>query len=116
MTNASITCSFYQRLYSLGARKIVVENVGPIGCIPYLRDTRNIGGSGCADLPNKLAQGFNTKLKDLVAELSTNLEGSLFVYADAYRIVSDIINNYKTYGITRFSFLQIAIICVILHN
>ncbi|KAF3322663.1 GDSL esterase/lipase [Carex littledalei] len=86
------------RLYSLGARKIVVVNVGPIGCIPYLRDTQNLGGSGCVALANQLAQGFNTKLKDLVADLSKNLEGSLFVYADAYRIVDDIVSNYKSYG------------------
>ncbi|BAT87775.1 hypothetical protein VIGAN_05117700 [Vigna angularis var. angularis] len=28
------------RLYNLGARKIVVTNVGPIGCIPSQRDTK----------------------------------------------------------------------------
>lgn len=92
---------YYQRLYSLGARKIVVVNVGPIGCIPYLRDTQNLGGSGCVALANQLAQGFNTKLKDLVTDLSKNLEGSLFVYADAYRIVNNIVSNYKSYGITK---------------
>ncbi|KAJ3699743.1 hypothetical protein LUZ61_003448 [Rhynchospora tenuis] len=86
------------RLYSLGARKIVVVNVGPIGCIPYLRDTQNLTGKGCAEFANQLAQGFNKKLKDLVAELSTNLEGSRFVYADSYRMMDDLITNYKRYG------------------
>ncbi|KAJ3683035.1 hypothetical protein LUZ60_013262 [Juncus effusus] len=87
------------RLYSLDARKIVVVNVGPIGCIPYIRDTMQLGGgNGCVDLPNQLAQGFNRRLKDLITELRSNLPGSMFVYADAYRIVSDIIDNYKKYG------------------
>lgn len=107
---------YYQRLYSLGARKIVVVNVGPIGCIPYLRDTQNLGGSGCVALANQLAQGFNTKLKDLVADLSKNLEGSLFVYADAYRIVNDIVSNYKSYGITKIFFHQILLIFVMVLN
>lgn len=41
---------------------------------------------------------FNSRLKNLVAELRKNLKGSEFVYADVYRIVYDIILNYKSYG------------------
>ncbi|KAJ3699744.1 hypothetical protein LUZ61_003449 [Rhynchospora tenuis] len=86
------------RLYSLGGRKIVVVNVGPIGCIPYLKDTQNLGGKGCLEIANQIAQGFNKRLKNLVEQLRMNLEGSLFVYADAYRIVDDIYTNYKRNG------------------
>ncbi|KAJ4753690.1 GDSL esterase/lipase [Rhynchospora pubera] len=86
------------RLYSMGAHKIVVVNVGPIGCIPYVKDILNLGRYGCLEIANQIVQRFNERLKDLVAELSTNLKGSLFVYADAYRIVNDIYTNYKRYG------------------
>lgn len=86
------------RLYSLGARRIIVANVGPIGCIPYQRDTTPGVGDDCASLPNQMAQLFNTRLKSLVAELSTSLEGSKFVYADVYSIVDDIIQNYESFG------------------
>ncbi|KAL5541992.1 hypothetical protein UlMin_009702 [Ulmus minor] len=86
------------RLYNLGARKIVVANVGPIGCIPYQRDINPTAGDNCVEFPNELAQSFNTQLKSLVTELSQSLEGSKFVYADVYRVVEDIIQNYMSFG------------------
>ncbi|CAN6295331.1 unnamed protein product [Urochloa humidicola] len=86
------------RLYLLDARKIVVANVGPIGCIPYQRETNPSAGTACAAFPNQLAQSFNRRLRALVDELGAALPGSRFVYADVYRIVSDIIANYRSHG------------------
>ncbi|MED6108909.1 hypothetical protein PIB30_028514 [Stylosanthes scabra] len=86
------------RLFNLGARKIIVVNVGPIGCIPNQRDANIDAGDDCVSFPNQLAQMFNTQLKVLVAELSANLKGSMFVYADVYTILEDIFNNYIAYG------------------
>lgn len=82
----------------MGARKVLIANVGPIGCIPYLREINPSAGEDCVVFPNQLAQMFNIQLKSLVAELSANLKGSEFVYADVYRIFSDIIQNYPRYG------------------
>ncbi|XP_076934566.1 GDSL esterase/lipase At4g16230-like [Bidens hawaiensis] len=86
------------RLYNMGARKIVIPNVGPIGCIPYQRDINPSAGDDCVALPNHLAQLFNLQLKGLLQELSISLEGSTFVFADVYRIVADIVQHYKSYG------------------
>ncbi|CAJ1940836.1 unnamed protein product [Sphenostylis stenocarpa] len=86
------------RLFNLGARKIVVANVGPIGCIPSQRDANPGAGDSCISFPNQLAQLFNAQLKDLVAELNSNLEGSSFVYADVYQILEDILQNYVALG------------------
>ncbi|XP_030528137.1 GDSL esterase/lipase At4g16230-like isoform X1 [Rhodamnia argentea] len=86
------------RLYELGARRIIVANVGPIGCIPFERDTNGATTDSCIDFPNQMAQLFNTQLRSLVADLLSSLEGSKFVYADVYRIVQDIIDNYVSYG------------------
>nr|KYP57879.1 GDSL esterase/lipase At4g16230 family [Cajanus cajan] len=86
------------RLFNLGARKIVVANVGPIGCIPSQRDANPGAGDSCVVFPNQLAQLFNTQLKGLIAELNSNLEGSMFVYADVYRILEDILLNYVVLG------------------
>ncbi|XP_058077279.1 GDSL esterase/lipase At4g16230-like isoform X2 [Magnolia sinica] len=85
------------RLYSLDARKIIVVNVGPIGCIPFEREINPMVGENCVPFPNQLANSFNMKLKSLVMELNLNLEGALFVYADVYRIVSDIIQNFSSF-------------------
>ncbi|KAL8047511.1 hypothetical protein ABFX02_07G004900 [Erythranthe guttata] len=86
------------RLYSMGARKIVVANVGPIGCIPFQREINPSAGDGCAVFPNLVAELFNTQLRTLVTELSANLHASNFIYADVYHIVDDIVNNYSFYG------------------
>ncbi|KAG6764062.1 hypothetical protein POTOM_031519 [Populus tomentosa] len=86
------------RLYNLGARKIFVANVGPIGCIPYQRDTNPAAGDNCVSFSDQIAQLYNTELRSLITELGANLEGSNFVYADVYRIVNDILQNYRSYG------------------
>lgn len=86
------------RIYNLGARKFIVVNVGPIGCIPYQRELNPAAGDNCVAFPNQLAQYFNERLKSLVTELSSSLQGALFVYADVYNIVSDIIENFSSYG------------------
>nr|DAD38306.1 TPA_asm: hypothetical protein HUJ06_008947 [Nelumbo nucifera] len=86
------------RMYRLGARKIVVINVGPIGCIPNQREFHLSAGDDCSAFPNQLAKLFNDRLRHLVKEISSNLNGSIFVYADVYRIVGDIVENYTSYG------------------
>ncbi|KAL7178303.1 hypothetical protein ACSBR2_031452 [Camellia fascicularis] len=86
------------RLYNMGARNIVVANVGPIGCIPYQRDINPSAGESCVAFPNQLAQLFNAQLKDLLAELGANLKESKFLYADVYRLFDDIIQNHISYG------------------
>ncbi|KAH9311062.1 hypothetical protein KI387_026097, partial [Taxus chinensis] len=85
------------RLYNLDARKIVVANVGPIGCIPYQRDFNPGQGDECVSMPNQMAKGFNSHLKDLIIELNADLPGAIFVYANVYDIVDDIIKNYRSY-------------------
>ncbi|GMN55148.1 hypothetical protein TIFTF001_024271 [Ficus carica] len=82
------------RLYDLGARKIVVSNVGPIGCAPSQRD---VNVDSCVESSNQIAKLFNTQLKRLVSEL-TSIEGSNFVYADVYHIVENILDSYASYG------------------
>ncbi|KAI4344775.1 hypothetical protein L6164_011965 [Bauhinia variegata] len=86
------------RQFNMGARKFVVANVGPIGCIPNQRETSPGAGDGCVIFPNQLAQLFNAQLKSLILELRTNLQGSVFVYADVYQILADILQNYVSYG------------------
>ncbi|KAG7018565.1 GDSL esterase/lipase, partial [Cucurbita argyrosperma subsp. argyrosperma] len=86
------------RLYNLGARNIVVVNVGPIGCIPYQRDSNPSLGSNCANSPNLMAQSFNNQLRGLITELRAQFQNSNFLYANAYHIVQDIVQNHASYG------------------
>lgn len=93
-----VAISCIQRLDDLGARKIVIPNVGPIGCIPYQRDINPSEGNDCVALANHLAQLYNRQLKSLLEELNIELKGSTFLFADVYNIVADIIQNFESYG------------------
>jgi len=86
------------RLYELGARKIIVANLGPIGCIPYERTLNRVEENQCAAMPNELAIMFNKRLRPLILELNANCKGATFVYANTYDMVEDLIINYAKYG------------------
>lgn len=104
----------------MGARRIVVANVGPIGCIPFERDANGADTDCCIDFPNQMAQLYNTQLRSLVVDLGSSLEGSKFVYADVYRIVQDIIDNYISYGTllhcNLYYFITSSFVCIRLAN
>ncbi|RWW19639.1 hypothetical protein GW17_00016290, partial [Ensete ventricosum] len=92
------------RLYSLDARKIVVSNVGPVGCIPYQKTINGIKENECVSLPNLLAVRYNAQLRDLLAELNDNLPGARFVLANVYDLVMELITNYRSYGFKTASY------------
>ncbi|XP_052205338.1 GDSL esterase/lipase At2g23540-like [Diospyros lotus] len=91
------------RLYKLDARKFIVGNVGPIGCIPYQKTINRLSEDECVALPNKLALQYNARLKDLLAQLNQNLAGATFVHANVYDLVMELIQNYAKYGFTTAS-------------
>lgn len=87
-----------QRLYQLDARKFIIGNVGPIGCIPYQKTINQLSEDQCVELPNKLALQYNARLKDLLAQLNDNLPGATFIHANVYDLVMELLTNYKQYG------------------
>ncbi|KAL5705036.1 hypothetical protein ACHQM5_023387 [Ranunculus cassubicifolius] len=88
------------RLYNMDARKFVLGNVGPIGCIPYQKSINQLSESQCVALPNKLAVQYNGRLKDLLTELNENLPDAHFLHANVYDLVVELITNYRKYGFT----------------
>ncbi|KAK9678588.1 hypothetical protein RND81_11G221600 [Saponaria officinalis] len=86
------------RLYQMDARKFVVGNVGPIGCIPYQKTINQLKKNECVDLADKLARQYNSKLKNLLTQLGPTLPGATFVYANVYDLVMELITNYNKYG------------------
>ncbi|OMO65848.1 Lipase, GDSL [Corchorus olitorius] len=92
-----------QTLYNLDARKIIVTNAPMVGCTPFERDVHS-SRDKCVDFPNEVAKSYNSRLKALLQELTTNLTGSIFVYLDAYAMSEDIFTNYKSYGFDNAEF------------
>ena len=93
-----MSCFLLQRLYKLEARKFVVGNVGPLGCIPYQKTINQVDEDECVSLPNQLAMQYNQKFKDLMNELNERLPGAQFVIANVYDVVMELITNYQHYG------------------
>lgn len=85
-----------QKLYNSGARKIVVCNVGPFGCIPNRLALAN--SSKCVAFENQMADGFNSALKLMLPELTKALPGSMFLYGDSYSSLLNLINNPASQG------------------
>ncbi|KAL4180361.1 hypothetical protein AMTRI_Chr13g91760 [Amborella trichopoda] len=86
------------RLYKLDARKFVIGNVGPIGCIPYQKSINQLKLNQCVSLPNKLAVQYNARLKDLLDQMNQNMPGAKFLYANVYDLVLQLITNYADFG------------------
>ncbi|WOL10369.1 hypothetical protein Cni_G19124 [Canna indica] len=92
------------RLHTLDARKIVVSNVGPLGCIPYQKTINQIKENECVSLPNQLAVQYNAQLRDLLIELNDKLPGAKFVLANVYDLVMELVTNYQSYGFKKASY------------
>ncbi|KAE7996331.1 hypothetical protein FH972_001062 [Carpinus fangiana] len=77
-----------KRLYSYGARKVVVFGVGIIGCTPNANSLHGKKGSLCVDKMNHAVRRFNTELKSLINQLNADHSDAKFIYINAYRMAS----------------------------
>ncbi|XWS21622.1 hypothetical protein CRYUN_Cryun30bG0070300 [Craigia yunnanensis] len=78
-----------KNIYSLGARSFWVHNTGPIGCLPYVLTAFSLAekdSAGCSKPHNEVAQYFNLKLKEAVAQLRNELPSAAFTYVDIYSV------------------------------
>ncbi|KAL7244789.1 hypothetical protein ACSBR2_000197 [Camellia fascicularis] len=87
-----------QELYGLGARRIGVFGVPPIGCLPSQRTLAGGLLRNCAKIYNEAATLFNTKLSVMLNSLNHKLPHARMVYIDAYNLPLDLIRNPRKYG------------------
>ncbi|KAF8369938.1 hypothetical protein HHK36_032032 [Tetracentron sinense] len=85
------------KLYNLGARKFVVFEIGPLGCIPVIVNTLK-PTTRCAEEINQLVLLYNSGLPGVLEQLTFTLQGSIFVFGDFYSLSYDINQNPSSYG------------------
>ncbi|KAK7300684.1 hypothetical protein RJT34_11532 [Clitoria ternatea] len=85
-----------QRLYHLGARKMVFHGLGPLGCIPSQRVKSKRGQ--CLKRVNEWILQFNSNVQKLINTLNHRLPNATLTFADTYPLVLDLISNPSTYG------------------
>ncbi|KAL5991157.1 hypothetical protein ACLOJK_012063 [Asimina triloba] len=90
--------SLFARLYDLGGRKFLVAGLGPLGCLPNQIGSFSNDTNKCVERTNEMVMQYNTKLKNLIGELNTNLTGAYFLYWDVYNPTMEIIDNPAHYG------------------
>ncbi|KAF8012684.1 hypothetical protein BT93_I0750 [Corymbia citriodora subsp. variegata] len=95
---ASSASSFLRELYGLGARKIGVLSLPPLGCIPSQRTLHGGPGRGCFGSANEAAALFNSKLNAGINSLKEELPGARLVYMDIYHPLLTIIQNPARFG------------------
>ncbi|XP_072957533.1 GDSL esterase/lipase At5g41890 [Typha angustifolia] len=87
-----------KHLHELGARKFVVVDVGPLGCIPYVRALYLVLKS-CYPVANRIVKGYNMKLSRRINKLNEEFgPESVFIHANSFDIVTEVITNYHRYG------------------
>ncbi|KAL8130327.1 hypothetical protein V2J09_019482 [Rumex salicifolius] len=83
-------------LHTLGARKMMVLGLGPLGCIPLQRVLTSTGE--CQNETNNVSYMFNQAASEMVREISTALPNASFQFADSYDFVSNLISDPLRYG------------------
>jgi len=100
----------------MGARKFIVASLGPLGCIPFQLTFRLSRHGECSQKVDADVKEFNAALLGLVNELNACLPGAIFIYADAYKAVSEMINNPSAHGKHANLALQSTDMCKIFFN
>ncbi|XP_010493379.1 PREDICTED: GDSL esterase/lipase At5g22810 [Camelina sativa] len=90
--------SFIQNLYSLGARRIGVTTLPPMGCLPAAITVAGPHEGGCSEQLNNDAVSFNNKLNTTSQDLKRNLIGLNLVVFDIYQPLYDLATRPSEFG------------------
>ncbi|XP_022139622.1 GDSL esterase/lipase At4g26790-like [Momordica charantia] len=89
---------FVRELHGLGARKMSIGGLPPMGCLPLERSSRVVFGGGCVEKYNRVARDFNGKLMELVEKMEKELRGIQIVFSNPFDILSDMIDHPSKFG------------------
>uniref|UniRef100_A0A2C9UK75 GDSL esterase/lipase n=1 Tax=Manihot esculenta TaxID=3983 RepID=A0A2C9UK75_MANES len=92
----------WQILYELGARKFLLNGIGPVGCTPGMINSTQHEGE-CVEFINKVVNLYNVELSTKLLCLQSQLPGSLFTHSDNFRLFQDMKESHETYGITNIN-------------
>ncbi|CAO2827183.1 unnamed protein product [Amaranthus hypochondriacus] len=92
-----------KRLYELGARKIILSDIGPLGCTPFFtrslrRTFNNSEICGCDENVNLIVSKFNDCLDTMFQNLTASLIDSHFILQRSYHRNYDLIMHPANYG------------------
>ncbi|KAL9257623.1 GDSL esterase/lipase LTL1-like protein [Drosera capensis] len=86
-----------ERLYQLGARRVLVTGCGPLGCVPAERAERGKNGE-CAQELQDAASLFNPQLLEMIKVVNGEIGSDVFIAVNAHQMHKDFITNPEDYG------------------
>lgn len=86
-----------QRLYNLGARRVLVTGTGPLGCVPAELAMRGSNG-GCSAELQRAASLYNPQLEKMLQGLNRKIGKTVFIAANTQQMHLDFISNPQAYG------------------
>uniref|UniRef100_A0A0E0JQL0 GDSL esterase/lipase n=1 Tax=Oryza punctata TaxID=4537 RepID=A0A0E0JQL0_ORYPU len=94
--------SYILSLYNLGARRILVAGLPPVGCLPVQMTLAALRQpprpQGCIAEQNAEAEKYNVKLRKMLTKFQSTSPGAKAVYADIYTPLTDMVDHPKKYG------------------
>ncbi|KZV37356.1 GDSL esterase/lipase [Dorcoceras hygrometricum] len=88
-----------QRLYHLGARRVLVTGTGPLGCVPAELAQHSVNGE-CAQELQHAASLFNPQLVQMLDQLNQEIGDNVFIGANTNQMHMDFISNPQNFGFT----------------
>lgn len=86
-----------QRLYELGARRVMVTGTGPLGCAPAELAQHSRNGECFAEL-QQASDLFDPQLVQLLTQLNSEIGSDVFISANAFSRNMDFIGNPQAFG------------------
>ncbi|KAI3766509.1 hypothetical protein L2E82_16572 [Cichorium intybus] len=90
--------SFVKDLYGLGARRLGVTSLPPLGCLPAVRTLFGSHEKGCVARINTDAQSFNKKVNAAATQLGKQLPGLKIVIFDTFQPLYDLVKDPASHG------------------
>ncbi|XP_048229612.1 GDSL esterase/lipase At5g45950 isoform X2 [Ricinus communis] len=82
-------------MHRLGARRLIVVGVPPLGCMPLVKTLKD--EKGCVESYNQAASSFNTKIEQKLVTLRQTL-GIKYAFVDCYGMILNAIHSPRKFG------------------
>ncbi|KAH7840745.1 hypothetical protein Vadar_021052 [Vaccinium darrowii] len=97
---------FMDQIYKLGARRISVFSLGPVGCVPARALLPGAPVDRCFGKMDKMVKSYNQGLENLVKSIPSKYPGAVGVYGAVY----DIVQLFRAIP-QRYGFLNVSSAC-----
>ncbi|KAG0477835.1 hypothetical protein HPP92_012554 [Vanilla planifolia] len=97
--------SLIERLHGMGARRLTIAGLPPLGCLPLqmTQTSPPAGPRACVEQQNADAAAYNGMLQQLLQRLEASLEGAKIAYVDIYTPLMDMVTQPDAYGFVETS-------------